>query len=331
MTAHLPARSRFALPILVIVAVLACVLGLLLGAVDYAPSAILGALRQANGVDATIIRDMRLPRVVLAFGVGGALAVSGAALQALLRNPLAEPWLLGLSGGASLGAVIAVVIGLPAGLSVAGCATLGALAAVVLVYRISSVAGRRLDPRVLLLAGVVVGAFSGAVTTAILAVSDPFTFRSATMWLFGGFGRAAWSVVWQFALAASLPLLLLWWLSRSLDRLALGEETAAMLGVDVDRTRRLVILATTVLTAASVAASGVIGFVGLVVPHSLRMMVGPLHRRLLPTVFLAGGAFTVLADAAARTVLRPSELPVGVVTALVGVPVFAMLLRRSLR
>ncbi len=331
MTALRQTRTRLALPILVIVSLLACLSGLLLGAVDYAPAAIVDALRHAGGTNATIIRDLRLPRVVLAFGVGGALAVSGAALQALLRNPLAEPWLLGLSGGASLGAVIGVVIGVPAGLSVAGCATLGALAAVILVYRISSVAGRRLDPRVLLLAGVVVGAFAGAITTAILAVTDPFTFQSATMWLFGGFGRAAWSVVWQFGLVATLPLLLLWWLSRSLDRLALGEETAAMLGVDVDRVRRLILLATTVLTAASVAASGVIGFVGLVVPHSLRMVIGPLHRRLLPAVFLAGGAFTVLADTAARTVLRPAELPVGVVTALVGVPFFALLLRRSLR
>lgn len=331
MTALRQSRSRLALPILVIVAVVACLLGVLLGAVDYSPTTIVAALRHAGGVDATIIRDLRLPRVVLAFGVGGALAVSGAALQALLRNPLAEPWLLGLSGGAALGSVIGVVIGVPAGLSVAGCATLGALAAVVLVYRISSVAGRRLDPRVLLLAGVVVGAFAGAITTAILAVTDPFTFQSATMWLFGGFGRAEWSVVWQFGLVALLPLLLLWWLARSLDRLALGEETAAMLGVEVDRVRRLILLATTVLTAASVAASGVIGFVGLVVPHSLRMVIGPLHRRLLPAVFLAGGAFTVLADTVARTVLRPSELPVGVVTALVGVPVFALLLRRSLR
>jgi len=128
-----------------------------------------------------------------------------------------------------------------------------------------------------------------------------------------------------------LPLGLLWWLSRSLDLLALGDESAATLGIDVDRTRRLVILATSVLTAATVAAAGVIGFVGLVTPHALRSVVGPLHRSLLPAVFLAGGTFTVLADLAARTVVRPAELPVGVVTALVGVPVFAMLLRRSLR
>ncbi len=268
-----------------------------------------------------IVRELRLPCVVLAFGVGGTLAVAGVSLQAMLRNPLAEPWLLGLSGGASLGAVLAVVLGLPSGWSIAGCATLGALAAMALVYRISVVAGRRHDPRVLLLAGVVVGAFTAAITSALLVIADPFTFHSATIWLFGGFGRSSWDLVWHFGLVAIAPLLLLWWLARSLDLLALGDDGAATLGVDVERTRRLIIIATSVLTAASVAAAGVIGFVGLVVPHALRGLIGPLHRSLLPAVFIAGGAFTVLADTIARTALRPAELPVGVVTALVGVPV----------
>jgi len=331
VTARRLTRSRAALPILAIAAIGACVIGMLLGAVPFSPGAILSALRDAGAPDAAIVRDLRLPRVVLAFGVGGSLAVAGAALQALLRNPLAEPWLLGLSGGAALGAVIAVVIGLPLGWSVAACATAGALAAMALVYRISVVAGRRLDPRILLLAGVVVGAFTAAVTSALLVVTDPFTFHSATIWLFGGFGRSSWDLVGHFTVVAVPPLALLWWLARALDLLALGDDTAATLGVDVERTRRLVIVATSLLTAASVAAAGVIGFVGLVVPHALRGFVGPLHRSLLPAVFIAGGAFTVLADTAARTVLRPAELPVGVVTALVGVPIFAMLLRRTLR
>ncbi|HEX3927805.1 MAG TPA: iron ABC transporter permease [Gemmatimonadales bacterium] len=322
-------RYRFALPILGIGAILALLIALVFGAVPLTPAAIVAALGDAASPHAAIIRDLRFPRVILAFLVGGSLAVAGAALQAMLRNPLAEPWLLGLSGGASLGAVIAVVAGFPAGWSVAACATIGALAAAVLVYRISVVAGRRLDPRILLLAGVVVGAFASAVTTALLAVSDPFTFYSATIWLFGGFGRASWSATWHFAAVAAVPLLLLWWLARALDLLALGETTAATLGIDVDRTRRLVVVAASVLTAATVAAAGVIGFVGLVVPHALRPIVGPLHRGLLPAVFLAGGAFTVLADMAARTIVRPAELPVGVITAIVGVPIFAVLLRRT--
>ena len=330
MTRH-TSRLRSTLPLLLAGGVAACVLGVLFGAVPFSPATILAALRDPAAPDAAIIRELRIPRVLLAFGVGGSLAVAGAALQALLRNPLAEPWLLGLSGGASLGAVIAVVIGLPPGWSIAACATIGTLAAVALVYRISVVAGRRLDPRVLLLAGVVVGGFAGAVTSALLVIADPFTFHSATVWLFGGFGRASWETLRHFAAVAVVPLLLLWWLARSLDLLALGDESAATLGLDVERTRRWVILATSVLTAATVAAAGVIGFVGLVVPHALRPIVGPLHRGLLPAVFIVGGSFTVLADMAARTLLRPAELPVGVVTALVGVPVFAMLLRRSLR
>ncbi len=329
--ALLPSRSRFALPTLVVAAIGACVLGMVLGAVSLSPGEVWAALRDGSAPSAIIVRELRLPRVFLAFCVGGTLAVAGASLQALLRNPLAEPWLLGLSGGASLGAVVAVVVGVPSGWSIAGCATVGSLTAMALVYRISAVAGRRLDPRVLLLAGVVVGAFSAALTSALLVVADPFTFHSATIWLFGGFGRSSWVLVGQFVVVAAMPLALLWWLARSLDLLALGDDSAATLGVDVTRTRRLVIVATSVLTAASVAAAGVIGFVGLVVPHALRSIVGPLHRSLLPAVFIAGGAFTVLADTIARTLLRPAELPVGVVTALVGVPVFAVLLRRSLR
>lgn len=331
VTASRTTRSRAALPILGLAALGACVVGMLLGAVPFSPGAVFAALRDPGAPDAAIMRDLRLPRVMLAFGVGGSLAVAGAALQALLRNPLAEPWLLGLSGGAALGAVLAVVIGLPLGWSVAACATVGALAAIGLVYRISIVAGRRLDPRVLLLAGVVVGAFTAAITSALLVITDPFTFHSATVWLFGGFGRSSWDLVRHFAVVAAPALLLIWWLSRSLDLLALGDDSAATLGLEVERTRRLVILATSVLTAATVAAAGVIGFVGLVVPHALRGIVGPLHRSLLPAVFIAGGAFTVLADTAARTVLRPAELPVGVVTALIGVPIFAMLLRKTLR
>lgn len=331
VTSVLSVRRRIALPLLLLAGVVAVLAGVLWGPVAYSAAEVLAALTRTDTPASIVVRQLRLPRVLLAFGVGGSLAVAGAALQALVRNPLAEPWLLGVSGGASLGAVIAVVVGFPAGWSVAGCATLGALGAVALVYRIGAVDGRRLDARVLLLAGVVVSFFAGAITTALLAVVDPFTFRTATVWLFGGFGGASWQSVGNFALVAVLPLAVLWWLARALDLLALGEETAATLGLDVDRTRRLIILATAVLTAATVAVAGMIGFIGLVVPHALRWLIGPLHRRLLPAVFLAGGTFTVLADTVARTILRPAELPVGVVTALVGVPFFALLLRRSVQ
>ncbi len=305
-------------------------LGLFWGAVPLSPGAVIAALTDPTAPGGEIVRRLRLPRVLLAFGVGGTLAVCGAALQALVRNPLAEPWLLGLSGGASLGAVAALVVGLAGPWGTSASAVLGALATVALVYRLAVAAGRRLDPRVLLLAGVVVSAFTGAVTTALLITVDPFTFRAATFWLFGGFAGATWESVRHFTLIGIVPLVLLYRLARPLDLLALGEEAAAMLGADVDRTRRLVVILTSVLTAATVGVAGMIGFVGLVVPHALRGLVGPLHRSLLPLTFLVGGGFVVLADTLARTVARPAELPVGVVTALVGVPIFAILLRRTL-
>jgi iron complex transport system permease protein len=326
-----PANSslRIALPLLLLGSALACLVGLLVGSVGVPAGAVFDALTSPEGPHADIIRQLRLPRVLLAFAVGGSLAVAGATLQAVVGNPLAEPWLLGLSGGASLGAVVAVVIGMPEGWSVAAFATIGALAAIAIVYRVAMVAGGRLDPRVLLLAGVVTGVFATALSSAILVIADPFTFRAATLWLFGGFAGASWSAVGHFALTALPGLLLLAWLARALDLIALGDETATTLGADVTRVRRIAIVASAVLTAASVAVAGVIGFVGLVVPHALRWLVGSLHRSLLPCVFLAGGIFTVLADSLARSLLAPVELQVGVVTALIGVPLFAVLMRRS--
>lgn len=324
-----PATIRHALPLLLGASVLVCAAALLFGAVGIAPGDVLAALVTGEGAHADIVRQLRLPRVLLAFAVGGALAMAGATLQAVVGNPLAEPWLLGLSGGASLGAVIAVVIGMPPGWSVAAFATVGALIAIAVVYRVALVAGRRLDPKVLLLAGVVTGVFATALSSAILMVADPFTFRAATLWLFGGFAGASWATVTQFLLTAMPGILLLAWLARALDLIALGDDTATTLGADVVHVRRLAILAAAVLTAATVAVCGVIGFVGLVVPHALRWVVGSLHRSLLPAVFLAGGTFTVLADAIARSILAPVELQVGIVTALIGVPLFAVLMRRS--
>ena len=317
------------LPLLLVGSALMCIAGLLVGSVGIVPGDVVRALFASDAPHADIITQLRLPRVLLAFAVGGALAVAGATLQAVVGNPLAEPWLLGLSGGASLGAVVAVVVGLPAGWSVATFATAGALLAIAIVYRVAVVAGGRLDPRVLLLAGVVTGVFATALSSALLMVADPFTFRAATLWLFGGFAGATWPALGQFVVTALPGLLLITWLSRSLDLIALGDETATTLGADVLRVRRLAILAAAVLTAATVAVCGVIGFVGLVVPHALRWLVGSLHRNLLPAVFLAGGSFTVFADAIARSVMAPVELQVGIITALVGVPIFALLMRRS--
>jgi iron complex transport system permease protein len=321
---------RWGLLILPVAVGLCLLAGLATGTVPLSPAEVWHGLWRADAGASVIVRDLRAPRVLLAFFVGGSLAVCGAALQAMIRNPLAEPYLLGLSGGAGLGAVIAIATRATGPWAVPMAAFLGALAAVALVYRLSLVAGRRLDPRVLLLSGVVVGSFAGALMSAIMVLSPATGIRNAFLWLLGGFGSASWQSLGVFLAYAVLPLGVIGLSARSLDLLALGEEPAHHLGADVHRTRRIVYLCTALLTAASVATCGIIGFVGLVVPHAVRTIARPLHRSLLPLVFLVGGSFLVLSDVVARTVVRPLELPVGVITALVGVPLFALLLRRTL-
>lgn len=275
-----------------------------------------------------IVWSLRAPRAVLAFLVGGSLGVAGAALQALVRNPLADPFLLGLSGGAGLGAVVALATHLSGPWALPLAAFAGALGALALVYRLGLVGGAALDPHILLLGGVAVGAFAAAITTAIVALADAAELRNAFLWLWGGLSAASWDTVVVLAVYAPLPLAVLFAAARPLDLLALGEESARYLGADVERVKRRVYLAASLLTAAAVAVSGVIGFVGLVVPHIARLAWGHQHRALLPAAFIGGGALLVLADTLARTVVAPRELPVGVVTALIGVPVFALLLRR---
>jgi len=278
-----------------------------------------------------IVRDLRLPRAVLAFLVGGSLGVAGASLQALVRNPLADPYLLGLSGGASLGAVAAIALHVGGPWALPFAAFIGALAAMALVYRLGLVGGAELDPRVLVLAGVAVGAFAAAVSTAIVSLSEATALRNAFLWLWGGLSGANWDTVLALCLYAPLPLAVLFAAARPLDLLALGEEPAGYLGVDVAVLKRWVYVAASLLTAAAVAVSGVIGFVGLIVPHIGRLLWGHRHRALLPVAFLGGGTLLSLADTVARVAVAPRELPVGILTALVGVPVFALLLRRWTR
>ena len=275
-----------------------------------------------------IVRSLRLPRALLAFLVGGSLGLAGAALQALVRNPLADPFLLGLSGGAGLGAVLAIALHLAGPWSVPAAAFAGALVAMALVFRLGLAAGTALDPRVLILAGVAVAAFTGAITTAIVSLANAVELRSALLWLWGGLSSASWDGVAVVALALPVPVVVLLAAARPLDLLALGEEPARYLGADVAAVRRRVYLVASLLTAAAVAVSGVIGFVGLIVPHAMRAVWGHQHRALLPASFLGGGILLTLADTVARVAFAPRELPVGIVTALVGVPVFALLVRK---
>ncbi len=309
---------------------LAILLGLLVGGSGLPTREAVAVLGGGGSAMArAIVWDLRAPRVAVGLLVGGALGVSGAVLQALVRNPLADPYLLGLSGGSSLGAVVAITLGISSIWAMPVAAFVGALLTIAVVYRLALVTGGGLDGRVLLLAGVVVGAFAGALTSGILAVSESAQVRSAMLWLLGGLGGVGWPGVAALAAYSVPALAVLAREARALDLLALGEEPARHLGADVEGTRRRAYLAASLLTAAAVASAGIVGFVGLAIPHVIRMVRGQGHRGLLPSAFVLGGAFLIVADAVARTLFAPLELPVGVITAMVGVPVFAVLLRRG--
>ncbi len=279
----------------------------------------------------TILMELRLPRAILAALVGGGLGICGAVFQAILRNPLAEPYVLGVSGGAAVGAVGAVVLGWSVRWewAVPLAAFVGALVSMLLVLRIALSVNRRLDSRVLILAGVVVAAFFNSVILLLLTLADVESFRSAVFWMMGNLTGASWSSAGLLAafLVPTVGVLLA--LSRPLNLLAVGEATAHHLGARVRLVKLIAYLATSLLVGAAVAVSGVIGFVGLIVPHGVRLLWGSDHRLLLPASFLAGATFLLLTDTVARTAVAPAELPTGVVTALLGVPVFMILLLRS--
>lgn len=327
-------RARSIAGALGVAALLVAWAGVRFGSVPVSSDAFLDILRgEGDPALRFIVLELRLPRVVLGFLVGGGLALAGAVFQALLRNPLAEPYILGISGGAAAGAVLVLALGLAGAASWAlpGAAFAGALLAIALVFGVAASADRRLDVRVLLLSGVVVGAFFAAVIALILALSDAPTVRSAILWMMGSLSGASWrtvTIVATYTLPAALLLLAL---ARPLNLMAIGEDTASYLGTSVERTKRIAYGTASLVAAAGVAFVGVIGFVGLVVPHAIRLVTGPDHRLLLPLSIVVGGAFLVLADLGARTVFAPTEIPIGVITAFVGVPFFLLLLRRSLR
>lgn len=307
------------------------VLAVRFGSVPLTTAEVVGALRGTSTPELReIVVGLRLPRVLLGVLVGGGLALAGATFQALLRNPLAEPYIMGISGGAAAATVAVLTMGLVVGAWVMPAAAFaGALLAIWLVFRVAHAADRSLDVRVMLLAGVVIGAFFAALIALMLSMATAPQVRSAVLWMMGSLGGAEWRGV-GVAAAYTLPAAaLLVGLARPLNLMAIGEETATHLGADVERVKRVAFGVASLITAAGVAMAGVIGFVGLVVPHTIRIAVGSDHRALLPLSFLAGGVFLVLADLVARTVAAPGEVPIGVVTALVGVPSFLLLLRRS--
>lgn len=298
------------------------------GTIALAPGALWEALRgHGSTMNVEVVRTLRLPRVALAALVGAGLAMSGAALQGAMRNPLAEPYLLGVSGGAAVGAVLAVALGVGAALLPVS-AFAGAILAVVITFFVAHASGTRGDPRVLLMAGVIVGAFANAVIMVVLAGAPSDTIRNALWWMMGSVDGASWAQVRWLALYTVAGGLVLAARARDIDILALGEDTAAGLGLDVARAGRLIFALASLLAAATVAAAGLVGFVGLIVPHVVRRTGIHRHRPLIVGSALAGAALVVAADLAARVLRSPTELPLGAVTAVIGVPFFLVQLRR---
>ncbi|MER6010650.1 FecCD family ABC transporter permease [Streptomyces bluensis] len=279
-----------------------------------------------------IVWDLRLPRVLVAAVVGAGLSVIGVGLQALVRNPLADPYMLGITPGASLGAVLVLAIGSAAlnGLGVTGGAFAAAVLTMAAVFLIAQRTGQLTDTR-LILAGVAVGYLAVAATSFVQLQTNPSQLAGIMFWIMGSLAGAAWADLRIPTIALALGVIWLFTQGRALNALMIGDDAAAGLGVDVHRLRRRLLVVTSLMTATVVVVAGGLGFVGLVIPHIARLVVGAEHRRVLPTSMLTGATFLVLVDLASRTVARPNELPAGIFTAAIGVPVLLWLLRRTRR
>lgn len=324
---------------LLVVLVIAAVVSLGVGAEAIPPGEVVSILFSPDDsahqrAHVIIVREARLQRVILAVLVGAGLGAAGAGYQGLFRNPLADPFVIGASSGAALGATIALTAGLTAvwlGMSLVSLSALiGAMAAVAVVYAIASW-GNQLPAVGLLLAGAAVGSFVGALVTLLMVLNDD-QIMAVLAWLMGSLSGRGWAAVWASGPLIAFGTIGLWLLARPLDALTFGEESATSLGVRMTRLRLAVVVMASLATAAAVSAGGIIGFVGLVGPHAARLLVGPRHAWLVPGSALLGALLLLLADDVARTAAAPTELPVGIFTALLGGPFFLYLLRsRSTR
>ena len=313
-----------------LVTILALFCSLFLGPTDTGISDVFAALTGADITDATraIILQVRLPRALLALVTGGSLAVAGVVFQVLLRNVLAEPYILGVSGGASVGALLAIVTGAAVSAFVLpASAFVGAILVVSLVFSIGRAGGLQ-DENALLLSGVMIGAFLSAIILALVSTAGP-ELRGALFWLIGFLGNARMEEVGIAALMSVPVIVVLLFIAPAMNLLTLGQETAGSLGIRFRRVHGILYVAASLLTASVVSFSGSIGFVGLIVPHAVRLIVGPDHRILIPISFFAGASFLIISDIVARMIIAPSELPVGAVTAALGAPLFIYLLRRN--
>lgn len=326
------------LGLLAAILVASAVLSLGVGAVSIPAGRVMQILveppvSEAGATDVTIVWELRLPRLLLAGLIGGGLGAAGAGYQGLFRNPLADPFVIGASSGSALGATLAIVAGLRESVfgmgAVSAAALLGSLLAVAAAYGIASM-GRQVSIPSLLLAGVAISSFIGALVSLLMFLNDE-KLLTIFSWLMGSLSGRGWPVLWTTAPLVLAGGLTVWLQSRSLDSLTFGEETAVSLGLRLGRFRVLVVVAASLATAAGVAAGGIIGFVGLVSPHVARLLVGARHVLLIPASGLLGALLLLLADDLARTIAAPAELPVGVVTALLGSPFFLVLLKTHRR
>jgi iron complex transport system permease protein len=287
---------------------------------------IFGLKAEGNEAEQIIILSLRIPRTLLAGLVGAGLSVSGATFQALLRNPLADPYILGVSSGAAVGAIIAILLGLSSSFGTPLISFCGALLTVIAVLYFGKQDGK-IHPNTLLLTGVIIGSFLSALIMFFISLSQREELRTIIFWLMGDFSFSRPQAIFVILPYILLGTFFLYLRSRHLNLILLGEENAVQLGVDVERLKGIAYLFASLITAASVSVCGLIGFVGLIIPHSVRLVFGIDHRLLIPSSALVGASFLIASDTLARTLLAPIELPVGVITAAFGAPFFIYLLR----
>ncbi|KFO67269.1 hypothetical protein ER57_11800 [Smithella sp. SCADC] len=323
--------------VMLLIFLVVCVVSLSLGSVHIAFIEVLKSLvgsftgeSSLSSQEELIVFSVRLPRIIFAGIVGASLSLGGVIFQAILRNPLADPYILGISGGSALGAIIGIVIG--AGsfyLGIPLLAFLGALATVFLVFAVAGSARGPLSDNSLLLSGVVVNAFFSAAILFFLSIVNSMELHSITFWLMGDLSGASAKEICVAAVCLLAGFVLLYAQARKLNLIVQGEDTAQQLGVHVEKTKQRLLIITSLIISVAVSLAGIIGFVGIMVPHFMRLIFGSDHRLLLPVSALFGASFLIVADTIARIVLAPSELPVGVITALCGAPYFIFLLKRN--
>lgn len=329
-----------ALVLLILILLGAVVFSVMLGPVQVPPLTTISIFLHKLGliepnwtqVTETIVIDIRMPRILVAALVGAGLAIAGAAMQGLFKNPMAEPYVLGMSSGAAVGAALVIVLGMGVGtfgvLSIQVMAFFGALGTIFVVYSIARIEGK-LPVETLLLAGIAMGAFLYAVVSFLKFIAHDEALRNIVLWLMGSFSMARWDDLYIITPLILIGIFGLYAFSRELNAMQFGEETAIYLGVNVETIKKIILIFAALVTATGVSHAGIIGFVGLIIPHVVRILIGADHHILLPASALTGAIFLILADTVARTISSPTEIPIGIITAFVGAPYFVYLLRKK--